>query len=92
MAICTYCKQDMLTADGCVYQIITDLEGASYSREKVGDEGWYAEGQRCGDCGALFGHYHHYGCDVEKCPKCRKQLISCDCHFKKLVKNAYMPI
>ena len=33
----------------------------------------------CGDCGATEGEYHHLGCDMERCPKCRGQLISCDC-------------
>ena len=34
---------------------------------------------RCHDCNAVPGHYHHLGCDVERCPKCGCQLISCDC-------------
>ena len=39
--------------------------------------GWLEE--RCGDCGVERGGYHHPGCDVEECPLCRTQLLSCDC-------------
>ena len=34
---------------------------------------------RCGDCGVKAGHNHHPGCDMERCPKCHHQLISCGC-------------
>lgn len=35
--------------------------------------------QRCHDCGIKPGGYHHPGCDMERCPKCEGQLISCGC-------------
>lgn len=34
---------------------------------------------KCHDCFVLEGEYHLDGCDVEICPICRGQLISCDC-------------
>jgi len=33
---------------------------------------------RCPDCGAKPGHYHHIGCDMERCPVCGTQLIGCE--------------
>jgi hypothetical protein len=31
------------------------------------------------DCGARPGEFHRPDCDVEQCPYCGGQLISCDC-------------
>jgi hypothetical protein len=33
----------------------------------------------CGDCGVGKGGVHHHGCDLEQCPACGRQLISCGC-------------
>lgn len=35
----------------------------------------------CGDCGKTTGEYHVDSCDIERCPKCSGQLLSCDCKF-----------
>lgn len=37
----------------------------------------------CGDCAALPGELHVPGCDVEQCPACDGQLISCGCMDKR---------
>lgn len=34
---------------------------------------------KCHDCGAEEGQLHIPGCDMERCPKCGGQAISCDC-------------
>ena len=42
---------------------------------------------RCHECGARPGHYHHVGCDAERCPVCGGQLISCDCDISEYVER-----
>lgn len=38
----------------------------------------------CHDCGAEEGQLHKFGCDMERCPFCSKQLISCGCCYEIL--------
>jgi len=37
----------------------------------------------CHDCAAISGQLHCQGCDVEQCPRCREQFISCKCKLMK---------
>jgi hypothetical protein len=90
MVECEYCKQEMLTADGCTFPYIY-INGKRYERigsGMPGDlmEGLKKPGDRCHDCGALYGHTHHLGCDNETCPRCGRQLISCDCDVTEIAK------
>lgn len=39
------------------------------------------ERECCGDCNATYGRVHHFGCDLEQCPKCGGQLLGCDCNW-----------
>ena len=40
--------------------------------------------EACGRCRTLEGAVHRYGCDLEACPFCGDQLISCACAFEIL--------
>ena len=42
------------------------------------------EKQRCHDCDCLEGEIHKLGCDMETCPFCGGQLLSCDCCYTQL--------
>jgi len=57
-----------------------------FRRIKYGNEEWIDEKGKvlkipkrpCDDCAAAIGQYHVLGCDIEQCPKCKGQLLSCD--------------
>lgn len=75
MAICEDCNLEMHEATTCFADefIIRGERFARTRQVRVGARG------RCGDCGIQRGGFHHYGCDMEPCPRCRRQLLSCGC-------------
>jgi hypothetical protein len=64
-------------------EVLTDVEGEKFNRIEYGndvDDHVY-DGDTCGDCGVTEGENHKEKCDMERCPKCGGQFISCDCIF-----------
>lgn len=69
------------------------VKGEVYKRIKFGEErsNSYALKQtHCGDCLVKKGYYHTLGCDLEICPKCGGQAISCSCNlYDELYEEEY---
>lgn len=84
MTICDLCGNDMTTGAGCVvgalHQEGRPYELAPHERRR----GTGAHDENCGDCSVAPGGLHHLGCDMQTCPKCRGQLLICDCRFDEL--------
>lgn len=77
MAKCKWCEKDMMKVDSCaknkilVYPDGKELPTSTYHFDEPSG--------RCHDCNVKHGQAHHWGCDVERCPRCEGQLISCGC-------------
>lgn len=76
MAICKWCKQEMNSGVSCTGNTVKfpdgeEIEPIPYSPDY--------DSERCHDCYTPRGGIHHPGCDMEQCPRCGGQLISCSC-------------
>jgi len=81
-ALCKECRCGMKESDGCLELPIPMKDGRVLKPIRHGKEtraDWGSDGERCHDCGAKVGHYHHPGCDVEECPSCGGQILGCEC-------------
>jgi hypothetical protein len=73
MAVCGACNKEMTDGVSCVSVPFTLDDGQEH--EPVPYDG----PEKCHDCSTPAGGFHHPGCDMEGCPKCGGQLISCGC-------------
>lgn len=78
MATCPDCEQEMTTAASCTVDAVI-LQGERFPRHRVRRP--IGPADRCGDCGVQRGGFHHLGCDLERCPCCGGQMISCGCSW-----------
>ena len=76
MAVCDWCHREMTTASSCSVGAL-HRNGRRYVLRPHGGQ----SSGTCGDCGVARGGWHHPGCDVQPCPVCGHQLMSCACRF-----------
>jgi hypothetical protein len=64
-------------------QTTYSIGGKLLERTRYGDEtdSRGAELRPCRDCGVTKGQFHVPGCDVERCPSCDGQVITCRCPY-----------
>ena len=79
MSICSYCNQEM--KDNSTFKCSANLfiEFPDGVKLPPSLEHFNEPNGRCHDCNVKHGYPHHPGCDVERCPRCGGQLITCGC-------------
>ena len=83
MVKCDDCKKEMSdSSTKTCNQTHIKIDGEWHER----NTSYFDEGKFCHDCNIenQEGNFHHFGCDMERCPKCEGQLISCECNIEFL--------
>lgn len=60
-------------------ETMIELHGKEFTRLRRGADWPSRDGTACHDCGIVDGMIHSEGCDMETCPRCFGQLLSCGC-------------
>ena len=79
MATCKRCDRDMLDdkVETCLGNIFIEYPDGL---KLISSNFHFGESTgKCHDCGIKHGGKHHLNCDVERCPRCEGQLITCGC-------------
>ncbi len=87
--VCDWCEQEMAPGNGCddaQFKSADDIrQRLRFTVERIDQHGHdnmaSTPDDICHDCNVKVGQFHHFGCDWERCPFCRGQLISCNCRF-----------
>ena len=89
MSKCIECNREMTQTEQCNHPFIK-LGFTTVRR----DTSYYDIGEKCHDCGIVnkSGNLHHLGCDMELCPICNGQLISCGCWEKLGLLNDFKAV
>lgn len=77
---CGWCEQEMMdekTVSCTGNTVVKFPDGEEMESVPYDHDG--PEDHRCHDCKVKKGGFHHPGCDMERCPACSGQLISCGC-------------
>lgn len=80
VVICKWCNKDMNNSEGCNAHVVK-VGKATFVSVVYGKETNITQPKRrkhCGDCNATRGHRHHYRCDLEECPVCHEQYLTCE--------------
>ncbi len=82
MVKCNDCNNEMHGSESCTKNTLI-IQGKEYERNTE----IFDTGEVCHDCGIVNkkGNIHHSGCDMEQCPRCEGQLISCDCEVQHTI-------
>ncbi len=81
MSVCHWCRLEMHIAASCTIDAL-HRRGRHIAMIPYGEEpDWPVHSERCGDCGTKRGGFHHPGCDIQACPVCFGQMLSCGCRF-----------
>jgi hypothetical protein len=87
MSLCTDCKQEQLTSNGCTYTHLR-IDGirhkrmtGQYVKDTLHSQNLEIDKDilRCDDCGSRTHFTHHFGCSFELCPLHKTPLVECDC-------------